>query len=192
MRYASALETLLLTDPRRMNILHIVQSLCPESWIGAGFVRDAVWDHLHHSAPQPPAGDVDVIWLNSHAMEIEADIEMENRLRERAPDVEWSVKNQARMHLRNGDTPYSSLFAALWHWPETATAVAVRLAGKARIEIIAPFGLDDLFGLRLQPTPHFKGRKYPQFRRRVEEKRWLARYPHLALIAADDIPPGLC
>lgn len=192
MRYASALETLLLTDPRRRNILHIVHSLFPESWIGAGFVRDAVWDHLHHNAPQPPAGDVDVIWLNPHEMAIEADIEMENRLREHAPEVTWSVKNQARMHLRNGDEPYSSLLAALRHWPETATAVAVRLADKARIEIIAPFGLDDLFGLRLRPTPHFTGRKYSQFRRRVEEKRWLARYPHLALIAADDIPPGLC
>lgn len=192
MRYASALETLLLTDPWRLPLLNIIQSLCPESWIGAGFVRDAVWDHLHQRAPQPPAGDVDVIWLNTYVTDIEADIALENRLHDHAPGVVWSVKNQARMHLRNGDAPYPSLDVALRHWPETATAVAVRLAGKDRIEIIAPFGLEDLFGLRLRPTPHFTQRKYPQFRRRVEEKRWLTRYPHLRLIATGDIAPELC
>lgn len=31
------------------------------------------------------------------------------------------VKNQARMHLRNGDRPYQSATDAMRYWPETAT-----------------------------------------------------------------------
>ncbi len=192
MRYASELETLLLNDTKRMNALAIVRSHYPESWIGAGFVRDAVWDHRHQRAPQPPTGDVDVIWLNPYETTLHTDTQRETQLQADAPAFMWSVKNQARMHTRNGDAPYSSLQMALWHWPETATAVAVRLAGADRLEIIAPFGLDDLFELRLRPTPRFQQEKYPLFLQRLEEKRWLARYPQLTLITTDDIPAGLC
>ena len=39
---------MLLNDPIRMNALYAVQALeLNDGWIGAGFVRDAVWDHLH-------------------------------------------------------------------------------------------------------------------------------------------------
>jgi hypothetical protein len=40
--------------------------------------------------------------------------------------------------------PLTSTHDALGTWPETATAVAVRLGPDDLIEISAPFGLDDL------------------------------------------------
>ena len=49
---------------------------------------------------------------------------IEAELRALAPGIDWSVKNQARMHLRNGDPPYSGATDAMRHWPETATAIA--------------------------------------------------------------------
>ncbi|MRE47150.1 hypothetical protein GII66_24395, partial [Escherichia coli] len=49
---------------------------------------------------------------------------LEDRLRQQLPSLDWSVKNQARMHQRNGDYPYTSTRNALLHWPETATAIA--------------------------------------------------------------------
>ncbi|PLC63479.1 hypothetical protein B9P82_13400 [Citrobacter sp. L55] len=76
--------------------------------------------------------------------------------RDRSAQIDWSVKNQARMHQRNGDYPYTSTRNALLHWPETATAIAVRL-GKEGLDITAPYGLSDLFELRLRPTPAFEG-----------------------------------
>jgi hypothetical protein len=57
---------LLLNDPIRMNALYAVQALeLSDGWIGAGFVRDAVWDHLHGYGQRPVSGDVDVVWFDA-------------------------------------------------------------------------------------------------------------------------------
>lgn len=89
------------------------------------------------------------------------------------------------MHQRNGDAPYRSTEDALRFWPETATAVAVRLTDNHRIETIAPYGLEDLFELRLRPTPRFESEKRAIFLQRVAEKRWLERYPLLHIPDSD-------
>lgn len=86
------------------------------------------------------------------------------------------------MHQRNGNKPYHSTENALLYWPETATAIAVRMGRSGLIEVIAPYGLDDLFALRLRPTPVFAQHKLAIFSQRVAEKRWLQRYPCLQLI----------
>lgn len=86
------------------------------------------------------------------------------------------------MHQRNDNAPYLSTENALLYWPETATAVAVRAGGANLIEVIAPYGLDDLFELRLRPTPPFEREKLTIFRQRVAAKRWMERYPMLQLI----------
>ncbi len=104
-----------------------------------------------------------------------------NALRERLPDYDWSVKNQARMHVRNGDAPYRDVATAMRAWPETATAVAVRLGADDRLEVNAPYGLDDLFALVVRPTPGFAVRKRAVFDARVAGKCWLGRYPRLRL-----------
>ncbi|PWW01341.1 nucleotidyltransferase-like protein [Mangrovibacter plantisponsor] len=45
MEYQTSLQKILSDDPVRMKILYAVQALeLNDSWIGAGFVRDAVWD----------------------------------------------------------------------------------------------------------------------------------------------------
>lgn len=181
MRYATELEALLRADSQRMAVLAMVQATHEGCWTGAGFIRDAVWDQLHGFTPRPHSGDVDVIWREPADTCAERDAELEAQLRLRSGDVVWSVKNQARMHTRNGDEPYASLDEALWHWPETATAVAVRFDKNDRLAIIAPFGLEDLFCLRLQPTPRFQHEKRHLFQQRIEEKRWLTRYPKLQL-----------
>lgn len=153
MEYKNSLKKILLDDPVRMSILYAVQALeLNDGWIGAGFIRDAVWDHLHGYELSPVSGDVDVVWFDSENCTPDLDRVLEERLKQQLPSYDWSVKNQARMHLRNGDHPYTSTGNALFYWPETATAVAVRLGPKG-IDITAPYGLCDLFELRLRPTP---------------------------------------
>ena len=61
-----ALQTLISSDAQRWHLLDIVRSLAlPDCWIGAGFVRNAVWDHLHGRALSPLTGDVDVLWFDA-------------------------------------------------------------------------------------------------------------------------------
>ncbi len=175
---------LLAADPARMRVLADVAALgLPDCWIGGGFVRSPVWDHLSGRAPTFPDGDVDVLWFDRMRMEPELDAAYEAVLARRIPSLEWSVKNQARMHLRNGDRPYASTADAMRHWVETATAVAARFVG-GRIEISAPLGFDDLFSLTVRPTPKFEGARIGEAAARLRHKRWLDRWPALRVADA--------
>ena len=178
----AVLKDLLRSDAPRLEALGAVAALdLPDCWVGAGFVRNAVWDHLHGRPPAFPATDVDVIWFAPERADEEVDRNIERKLSALLPEHAWSVKNQARMHRRNGDTPYRSVADAMCHWPETATAVAARL-DRGRVEISAPLGLDDLFALRLRPTPAFADGKWPVFQQRLLSKRWSEHYPRLVVL----------
>jgi hypothetical protein len=184
MKHADALRALMLQDPERMRMLALVRALdLPDCWIGAGFVRNAVWDQLHGRAPAPPAGDVDIIWFDPHRASAAIDTQLEQALRQLDATVDWSVKNQCRMHTRNDDAPYASAVDAMRGWPETATAAAVRLDAAGSLEFAAPFGLEDLFDAILRPGPRFHGEKHPIFEQRVALKAWRQRWPLLQIVA---------
>jgi hypothetical protein len=174
------LDAILRADRIRWRLLEVVSNLdLPDCWIAAGFIRNAVWDVLHNRPARPPFGDVDVIWFDLGRTDEAQDRKLEEALRAAAPSIDWSVKNQARMHARNGDLPYESATDAMRFWPETATAVAARRAGKDRLDIASPLGLDDLFSLILRPTQRFAVEKLPIFEERVRSKEWMAGWPLL-------------
>jgi hypothetical protein len=95
--------------------------------------------------------------------------------------VPWSVKNQARMSERNGDPPYRSTSDALTYWCETATAIGVRRAAGGEIEVVAPFGVDDLLGLAVRPTPYALRHKLAAYRQRMVEKNRPRLWPRLTV-----------
>ena len=172
--------SILRADRCRWHLLSVVAALdLPDCWIGAGFVRNAVWDYLHRRPPSALDGDVDVIWFDRDRTDPALDRLYEARLAAIEPSVVWSVKNQARMHIRNADRPYASAVDAMRHWPETATAVAARRHGDASCEVAAPLGLDDLFGLVLRPTANFVDRKRSIYDERLRSKKWAERWPFL-------------
>ncbi|MGL6124103.1 MAG: nucleotidyltransferase family protein, partial [Shewanella sp.] len=99
----------------------------------------------------------------------------------------------ARMHSRNQDMAYTSCVDAMAHWPELETAVGVRLQSHVEtnteidaetdhhsthygIELVAPFGLNSLFALKLSANPK---RSLQVCQQRVATKGWLTRYPLL-------------
>ena len=176
---ASRITSILRADPLRWHLLDVVRRLdLPDCWIGAGFVRNAVWDHLHRR-PASLTGDIDVLWFDPVRIDPATDRNQEARLRAAAPPMAWSVKNQARMHIRNGDAPYVSSVDAMRYWPETATAVAARRTGPDGCEIAAPYGLDDLLNLVLRPAPHFSGARQMIYEDRLRTKSWFAVWPLL-------------
>ncbi|MEM7701830.1 MAG: nucleotidyltransferase family protein [Pseudomonadota bacterium] len=181
--HAERVAEILRSDPLRWRLLGLVADLeLPDGWISAGFVRNAVWDALHHRSPSPPAGDVDVIWFDPEHAEPERDRDLELKLQRAEPSVDWSVKNQARMHARNGDAPYTSASDAMRFWPETATAVAARRTATVACEIAAPLGLQDLIGLIARPAGEFAHRKRPIFDQRISQKRWVDVWPRLTVV----------
>ncbi|ABZ77443.1 protein of unknown function DUF925 [Shewanella halifaxensis HAW-EB4] len=179
----------LLEDEYRFNALRIVEQLKLNDWmLAAGFVRNLVWDKLH--GLQTALNDIDLIYFDSSDLSAERDTAIEAELNRIAPIYPWSVKNQARMHLRNQHQAYTSSLDAMSYWPEKQTAVAVssRLltfkslaASTAIIEpasliLHSPFDLACLFDLSLQHNPKAKR---ALFERRVKQKRWLQSYPKL-------------
>jgi uncharacterized protein len=179
-RHHDDLIELIAGDSERMRILSLVRSLAlPDCWIGAGFLRSAVWDHLHGRALSPPSGDVDVVWFDPARASAAIDEAAEAELRRLDTGIEWSVKNQARMNERNGDRAYISASDAMRFWPETAGAIGISLNGDGGLEIAAPCGLDDLFALVLRPTERFRLDKRTIFLERIMSKRWLETWPLL-------------
>ncbi len=117
--------------------------------------------------------------MNDHP---DVDAAIEASLQAFDSTLNWSVKNQARMHARNGDRPYRSAVEAMKAWPETATAVAVRLLENDLIEIAAPLGLEDLCKLVVRPGPNFQAEKRQIYLDRLHSKNWQATWPKLKLI----------
>ena len=138
-----------------------------------------MWDAVHGRTANRLKGDVDVIWFDPFVTDAGYDRQIEIQLRAVIPEIDGSVKNQARMHVRNGDAPYLSATDAMRHWPETATAVAARRTDDGTCEIASPFGLDDLFNLIVRPTEQFAHEKHAIFERRVRSKAWLETWPRL-------------
>ena len=179
---AEDIARLVAGQPAMIDMLRGVAALAlPDGWIGAGFIRNVVWDALHGRAWTPSYGDVDVVYFDAGNLSLDRDIEFEAKLRAAMPDAPWSVKNQARMHAGNGDPPYADTADALRHWPETCTAVAVRLRA-GQVDLLAPFGVGDLVALIVTPTPAF-ARKIDVYRARVAQKQWALRWPKLRIDA---------
>ena len=168
-------------DENRMQALRCLKDVIDEfslqdCWIAAGFIRNLVWDKLHFFE-NSRLNDVDVIHYNTQT-NYDFDKLIEKRLIELQPSVPWSVKNQSLMHIRNGDSQYSSSTDAMSYWPEIETAVAVRLADEI-IEISSPFELYSLFRLHLTYNPK---RSLLTFNERLHKKKWLKKYPNLKIV----------
>ena len=178
------LLALIAADSWRMACLEAVAALdLPDCWIGAGFVRSPVWDRLHGYETPTPLPDIDVIYHHQGDGPAE-EAAAEASLAEGLPGLPWSVRNQARMHLRNGDRPYRSTADALTHWLETPTAVAVRLGPRKGLELLAPLGLDDLFAMVVRPSPHARAGRLAAYRARVAAKDWRSRWPKCRILGS--------
>ncbi|MBD1556420.1 nucleotidyltransferase family protein [Vibrio sp. S9_S30] len=168
---------LLKRDPLRQKALKAVAELTlPQCYLAAGFVRNLVWDHLHHKSVPTPLNDVDVIYFDTEECDSERYLQYEKALRSRMPELNWQVRNQAKMHTRNGDLPYTSSVDAMSFWPEKETAVGVRMNEAGGYELVSAFGVDSLFNLNIT---HNTKRTLTVFEQRVATKNWLVQWPKL-------------
>ena len=167
-----------------VDVLIALRSTDKSLFLGGGMIRNAVWDYMHGYGTPTQTDDVDVIHYNPIDSEKRHDEAIKNRLASLVPNAKWSVKNQARMHISNGETAYASIEDAISRWPETATAFVARLDHAGRIEFVAPYGFDDLLRLLITNTPAFVDR-VETIRKRIEGKQWQRLWPRLKLMLPD-------
>jgi len=136
-----------------MRVLACVrEEAIPDAWVGAGALRDLVWGELYGPGFAPAdVRDVDVAYFDPADLSRDHDDLVTRRLAARCPGVPWEAKNQAAVHTWyasrfGGDepAPLTSIADAVGTWPETATAVVVRLGSDDRLQVCAPLGLHDL------------------------------------------------
>ena len=169
---------LIRSDHWMMEVLSLVEKCALPDWfVGAGFVRGKVWDHLSGYEKRTPLSDIDVAYFDS-SDKIQAK-EVEKDLSKNMSGFEWEVVNQAIMHPYNNFPPFTSSKDALAHWVETATCVGVRLE-KGALHLLAPYGISDLANMIVRPTPYFFD-KMDIFKERQMRKRWKEKWPVLVV-----------
>ena len=184
---AERLAALARATPWFMQALAHVRALGLPAWcVGAGAVRNLVWDALHGHAAASSLPDVDVAFFDADDLSSARDAVLQRRLQDVAPDTPWEVTNQGGVHLwfeqhfGHAVAPLRSLEEAVASWPEYATAVGLWLDDDDVLHVIAPHGLDDLFGMVVRRNPVRVS--VETYRERVATKRYAERWPLVRVV----------
>ncbi|WP_112180549.1 MULTISPECIES: nucleotidyltransferase family protein [Paraliobacillus] len=167
-----------------MTILQTAKTLnLPDWWICAGFIRAKIWDTLHEFTVKTNPTDIDVIYFDKENTNEVTEKNLEAALKKLLPNVPWSVKNEARMHLPNDITPYKSSEDAISKFPETATALGVKLDAQGYVILTAPCGIEDVLQLEVRPTTYFKAseKRALLYEERIKQKNWQSIWPKLKI-----------
>jgi hypothetical protein len=151
------------SSPTVMRVMEGARALCLPDWrLVSGCVYQTVWNHLTGRDPDYGLKDYDAVYFDPDTSYEAEDVHIRRAAAAFPPplDAMVEVRNQARVHLwfeKKFGEPYAPLGCtdeALERFVCPAFAVAARLEPDGRIGIAAPFGLDDLFAMRLRPNPN--------------------------------------
>lgn len=177
---------LIKNDQEMMRIIKIAEAQYLKDWlIGAGFIRNKVWDTLHGKTNQEGyQSDIDLVYYDPDGNSEIKDRELGKQLEERT-GIEWEVVNQFYAHKYNNIEPYSSTEDAISKWPETATGIGVTIKNNELV-LVAPHGINDLVQMIIRPSPYMPG-AIQRVQERMKKKNWLERWPKLKVIGLDTI-----
>lgn len=164
-----------------MSVLAAAEDLdLPDWWIGAGFLRNKIWDAIEDK-PSQNSRDVDLVYFNQKNITPKTDWGYDERMKSEYPFADWEVRNQARMHYKNDLPPFTSTIDGISNWVETATCIAVKKRAD-ELDFLWCYGLEDVLNLIARPIPRYSEPDLlPVFERRVAEKRWEERWPRLRI-----------
>lgn len=169
---------LLELDSERLRILNIVNTLqLSECYVAAGFIRNMVWDSIHGKST--PLNDIDVVFYDKLDTDNLKQKQVNDYLKKEHPSWDWEVKNQAFMHIKNGDQPYLSTLDAMSYWPEKETAIGASLNTQGKVSIVSAFDIESLFMGHISYNPK---RSISVFEERVHRKSWLKQWPKLRIV----------
>jgi hypothetical protein len=154
---------ILRASPTLMRVMEGVRALGVPDWrLVSGCVYQTVWNHLTGRAPDYGLKDYDAVYFDPDVSWEAEDLFIRRAAAAFPPplDAMVEVRNQARVHLwfeqKFGESyaPLGCTDEALERFVCPAFAVGARLEPDDRITLAAPFGLDDLFAMRLRPNPN--------------------------------------
>ena len=180
------LTAILRATPLLMHVLQTARDLVLPDWlVFSGAVYQPVLNHLTGRSPDYGIRDYDLAYFDASDLSYEAEDRVIRRVRAAFDEPLRSmveVRNQARVHLwfeaKFGEaySPLSCTAEALERFTSATFAIGARLEPDDRLHIEAPFGLSDLFTLRVRPNPR---RKTAGFARACDNV--LRRWPELTV-----------
>jgi hypothetical protein len=160
------LTAILRATPPLMRVLSVARHLCLSDWlVFSGAVYQPVLNHLTGRPSDYGIKDYDLGYFDASDLSYETEDAVIRRVRAAVDEPLRSmieVRNQARVHLwfpaKFGEAygPLSCTAQALERFVSATFAVGIRMEPDDRLHIVAPFGLADLFALRLVPNPRRK------------------------------------
>ena len=179
-----ALVAMIRAEPVLMEVLEGIAEL-PEGLLVAGALYNMVWNRLTGRPGLADVADIDVFYFDPCDLSYEAEDAVIRRLEARFAHLPLPVqaRNQARVHLwfegKFGApfTPLGSAAEMLGRYASKTHAVGAWLAD-GEVEVVTPFGLDDVFSFRVVPN-------YALNNRATHEKkaaRLLAIWPEVTVV----------
>ncbi|YAF98430.1 MAG: nucleotidyltransferase family protein [Nodularia sp. CChRGM 3473] len=156
----------------------IAQLNLPNWWLAGGAVRNTVWHSIFGQKCGLFIKDFDIAFFDESGNRSQ-ELAAKAHLTEQFPNHQFDIKNQASFaRWRFGSRLYTSTEDGIQDWLHTATAVGVRVDLQGQWQFFTPYGLDDLFGGVIRPTPvHINN---PDAHNKASE--FLSKCPYLRLI----------
>ena len=158
------LAQIIRASPTLMQVLTIARELDLPQWrIVSGAVYQTVWNALTGRAADHGIKDYDLFYFDGSDLSYGAEDAVIKRAAAAFPgqlSQTVEVRNQARVHLwfeNHFGEPYAPLASAdeaIGRFVSPAFAVGIRLLADDRLDVCAPFGLEDIFAMRLRRNPN--------------------------------------
>lgn len=165
---ADKLDAILRADPDMMRLLSGLRSLALPDWrVVSGAVYQTVWNALTDRPRGHGIKDWDVAYFDDTDLSWEAEDAVIRRVEAAFPDgpSPIEVRNQARVHLwyeakfGHPVEPLTSTDESLTRYASRVHAIGVRLEDDDTLSFCAPFGLTDLFTMRVLPNKDLPNEK---------------------------------
>lgn len=162
MHHRDRFEAIIRADTDLMALLKRLRDIGLPQWrLVAGCLYQTVWNVLTHRPRGTGIKDYDLAYYDAGDLSWGAEDAVIRRVAAGTRDClgPIEVRNQARVHLwfeqRSGASAYPQLSSAdesLQYYASIVHAVGVRLEANGHLDVVAPFGLDDMFNMIVRPN----------------------------------------
>nr|WP_241259172.1 nucleotidyltransferase family protein [Ligilactobacillus pobuzihii] len=154
-----------------------------QATICGGTIRNLIWNTLTGRHSSLKIGDIDV-YYHDPSQSYEDYLFTQEILNQNHSLYLWNLQNIA-LPARHASHIhfYDSIEKTLAGFPETCTSIGVQRDHLKNYQIIAPYGLTDLFNLNVKPTPGYRNGQpgHQRYVQRINNKNWATQWPELKI-----------
>lgn len=184
MKYQTELFDLIREDTEFTEVFQILNQMhLPQAYICGGAIRDFVWNKQTNQTTNLRLGNIDIFYVDPGESNEQALIR-QTQINQKYSKYLWNLTNIALPQRHTSKLILGKdILTTLQMFPETCSAVGIACDQMQNLSLVAPYGLEDLFELKVRPTPAIQNAKdYLNYQKRLERKKWQRQWPELTLI----------